>query len=64
MFSLSVCDQVRFKTKKGALFTSLPVYVEFGKIVRSHKNSKFVNSGDWNKINAGDWETRQVGLAC
>lgn len=59
MFSLSVSDQVRFKTKKGNLFTSLPVYVEFGKL-RSEKNSKYVNSSDWNKINAGDWDTRQV----
>lgn len=60
MFSLSVSDQVRFKTKKGNLFTSLPVYVEFGKLTRSEKNSKYVNSSDWNKINAGDWDTRQV----
>ena len=61
MFSLSVSDQVRFKTKKGTLFTSLPVHVEFGKLTRSEKNSKYVNSSDWNKINAGDWDARQVG---
>ncbi|XP_015904919.1 uncharacterized protein [Parasteatoda tepidariorum] len=60
MFSLSVCDQVRFKTKKGTVFTSLPVYLEFGKITKGDKNSKYVNSGDWLKLNAGDWESRQV----
>lgn len=62
MFSVSICDQVRFKTKKGLIFTSLPVNVEFGKITSAEKFRKYVNSSDWNKINSGDWETRQVRL--
>ncbi|GFT97756.1 hypothetical protein TNCV_4229351 [Trichonephila clavipes] len=59
MFSLSVCDQVRFKTRKGTVFTSLPVYVEFGKITKGDKNSKYVNSSDWQKLNSGDWDSNQ-----
>ena len=60
MFSLSICDRVRFKSKKGFVFTSLPVDVEFGKITSGKEFRKYVKIRDWNKINSGDWNTRQV----
>ena len=62
MFSVSINDQVRFKPKKGFLFTLLPVNVEFGKITSTEKFRKYVNISDWNKINSGNWETRQVRI--